>query len=70
MNIQEVKIVITDLKRKYGKIYSNIIWTDLTLHEIIEIYENEKGLVLVVAEENRNKIFYAATDISILKELL
>ena len=70
MNIQEVKIVITDLKRKFGKLYSNIIWTDLTLHEIVEIYENEKGLVFVIAEEKRNKIFYAVTDISILKELL
>lgn len=70
MNVKNIKDFVTNLKKQYGSLYSNIIWSDLSTYEIIETYDNDTGIVIVIAERNRNKIFYAVAKLESLMNLM
>lgn len=70
MKFVEVQKEINRLKKKEGKLISNIVLSQIEPEEEAEVLRDEKGIVIVVQEPNRKRAYYAVSDISVLVSLL
>lgn len=61
---------VTALKKTRKKIYTNIIWSEIEKYQIEEVYENEKAIVFILTRREKKNIYFAATDIEGLKQLM
>lgn len=61
---------VTALKKKRKKLYTNIIWSEIEKYQIEEVYENEKAIVFILTRREKKNIYFAATDIEGLKQLM
>lgn len=70
MKIKEISEKVNNIKTRYKKLYTNIIWSNLSEDDDAEIYITEEGIVFVIQEPNRKRGYYAVSDLSILISLL
>lgn len=62
MKIKEISEKVSELKRNYKKLYTNVIWSNLDENKETDFFESEKGIVFIVQETNKNKVYYAVSD--------
>lgn len=70
MNIREIKDKIRILKKNFRKIETNFYPGMADDLQEAKLFENEKALVFIIAEPNRNRAFFAFADTDSLIELL
>ena len=61
---------IEKIKEREGGLISNFVLTQISKDEEVEALLDEKGVVFVVQEPNRKKVYYAVSEASVLKLLL
>ncbi len=70
MKFIDIQKRIDELKKKEGKLVSNIIFSQIDSEEEAEALWDEKGVVFIVQEPNRKRAYYAVSDTSVLISLL
>lgn len=70
MKIKEISERVSELKSQYKKLYTNVIWSNLDENKEAAFFESEKGIVFIVQETNKNKVYYAVSDQEGLMQLL
>lgn len=69
MKFVEANQILLELKKRHGRMISNIIPGICQNEQEIEVYRNEKGIVFIVQEPNRKRGFFSVTDKFVFKEL-
>lgn len=62
MKMREISEKVSELKRKYKKLYTNVIWSNLDENKEAVCFESNKGIVFIVPETNKDKVYYAISD--------
>lgn len=70
MKLEEISKKMNEIKVRYGRLHTNVIWTNISEVEEGEAFFSENGIVFVVQEPHRRRAYYAVSDMSELVPLL
>lgn len=62
MKIKEISEKVSELKRQHKKLYTNVIWSNLDEDKETTFFESKKGIVFIVQETNKDKVYYAVSE--------
>lgn len=70
MTIKEISQKVRKIRTDYTALHTNINWSNLDLDAEVTVFCGQKGIVFLVPETNKTKVYYAATDVDEISGLL